>query len=522
MAFRELKMSDVREVLRRWQAGESLRKMSRAGVADRKTATRYVEAAKELGLERDSELGDETIERVLGAVQRQVDGRPTSATWDRLQTWKDRLRHWLIDEDLRLTRVQELLAAQGMEVSYTMLRRFAQREIGWRVRKPTVRIDDAPPGMEAQMDFGEVGSLETPLGPRRLWVLVVVLSYSRHTFVYPCLDQRLPTICDGLDAAWRFFGGVPRRLVPDNPKPIVVKARNADPQINESFMEYAQARGFFVDPARVRKPQDKARVERSIQYVRERWFEGERFRNDIAFIRDHAARWCTEIAGRRVHGTTRKVPMEVFEQEEQEKLLPAPEERFDVPEWKDCKVHNDHHVQAEKALYSVPTRYVGQRVRVRLDSRSVRIYFRKDLIKVHPRVSVGQRSTDPDDYPKGTATYATRSIDRLVERAFEQSETVGDFATKLLAGPLPWTRMRQAYQLLRLCEKYGVDRVDVMCRRALEFEVLEVIRIERMLRQAQRLEDASRSAGQVVSLPKGRFQRPKDSFRTQDPNGGEG
>lgn len=519
MAFREMQMSDVREVLRRWQAGESLRRMSRAGVADRKTVTRYVEAAKRLGVQRTTPLDEEILRQVLDGVQRQVEGRPVSEVWSQLTARKDNLRQWLFDDGLQLTRVQELLAAHGLEVAYTTLRRFAHRELDWRERKRTVRLDDAPPGEEAQMDFGEMGRIDTPLGPRRLWALVVVLSYSRHTFVFPLLDQTLPSICEGLDAAWSFFGGVPRRVVPDNPKPIVIKARDAAPRINERFLEYAQSRGFFVDPARVRRPQDKARVERTIQYVRERWFKGERFGGDLPTIQAHAARWCREVAGVRIHGTTRKVPLEVFEGQEQSCLLPPPSTPFDLPEWLDLKVHQDHHVQAKKALYSVPTRYVGQRVRVRVDSTSVRIYFRGELVKSHCRVSQGSRSTDPSDYPRGTSSYATRSLEHLLGRAHAQSDVVGRFAEALLDGPLPWTRIRQVHQLLRLCDRYGIGRVNESCNRALDFEVLDVTRIERMLRRAQKLE--TEASGRVVQLPEGRFERSADAFRTREPQRGE-
>ena len=98
MAFRELMMSDVREVLRRWQAGESLRQIGRAGVVDRKTARRYVQAAKALGVERGATLDEEMLRAVLVAVQRQVEGRPLSSTWAKLEARKSELRQWLVDD----------------------------------------------------------------------------------------------------------------------------------------------------------------------------------------------------------------------------------------------------------------------------------------------------------------------------------------------------------------------------------------------------------------------------------------
>jgi transposase len=520
MSFRELTMIDVREVLRRWQAGQSARQMAREGVVSRRTATRYIEAAKELGLALDSELTDEMVRKVAGEVQERPAPEPSEVR-TLLDQQRIRIEHWL-EHDLTLIRAQELLAREGVSIPYTTLRRYAHEELGWKERAPTVRIDDPPPGEEAQIDFGEMGYVTTTEGrKRKLWVLIVMLPLSRHQFVWPTFRQTVEALCEALDAAWRFFGGVVKRVVLDNMSAAVVRADAKDPGINPSFAEYAQARGFFVDPARVRHPQDKARVENQVPYVRERWFAGETFSDDLALLRASAERWCIEVAGARIHGTTRRVPLEVFNAEERSLLAPAPTTPFDVPRWTKAKVHPDHHVQVAYALYSVPTLYRGQTMRVRVDRKTVKIYAGNDLIKAHSRVEPGKRSTDTADYPVGTAPYARRSVDGIIAKAREQGEHVGVYAERLLAGPLPWTRMRQAYGLLRLCEKYEAARVDALCVRSLAFDVLDVSRIERMLKSARTAEDTA-PKGTVVPLPASRFARDPASFATikRSPKGG--
>jgi transposase len=522
MSFRELSMIDVKEVLRRWQAGQSARQMAREGVVGRRTAARYIEAAEELGLTGESELGDEVVRVVAGRVQ----GRPApepSETRRLLDEHRVRIERWLQqDPPLTLVRVKELIARDGIDIPYTTLRRYAHDELGWRERAPTVLLDDPPPGEEAQIDFGEVGYVSTGEGRRRkLWVLIVTLSMSRYQFVWPTFSQTIEALCEALDAAWRFFGGIVQRVVLDNMSAAIVRADAKDPRINPSFAEYAQSRGFFVDPARVRHPQDKARVENQVPYVRERWFAGESFSDDLAELRSSAERWCVDVAGARIHGTTRRVPREVFEAEERSRLLPAPTAPFDVPKWTKAKVHPDHHVQVAYALYSVPTRYRGQAVRIRLDRATVRIYAGNDLVKTHPRVAPGKRSTDTADYPVGTAPYARRSVDGLIAKGREQGEHVGIYAERLLAGPLPWTRMRQAYGLLRLCDRYGAQRVDALCARALAFDVLDVPRIERMLKAARATEEAA-PTGRVLPLPTSRFARDPSSFATMKSSPKEG
>jgi hypothetical protein len=210
------------------------------------------------------------------------------------------------------------------------------------------------------------------------------------------------------------------------------------------------------------------------------------------------------------------VPREVFEREEQPLLRPAPTSRFDVPHWADAKVHPDHHVQVLKSLYSVPTKYIGRKVHVRADRSTVRIFLGSELIKAHPRVEPGKRSTDPRDYPEGTATYAMRSVDTLLARAKQRGEHVGRYAERLLGGPLPWTTMRQGYELVRLCDRYGDARVDAVCARALDFDVIDVPRVGRMLKHAIATEAGAAESGKLRALPSApRFARGADRFSTK-------
>jgi hypothetical protein len=238
---------------------------------------------------------------------------------------------------------------------------------------------------------------------------------------------------------------MPRTILPDNTRAMIKDPDALNPVLVAAFLDYAQARGIFVDPARIRSPKDKARVENQVPYVRESWFDGETF-TDLTDARRSAEHWAREIAGARVHGTTRQVPREQFASLQKAAMLAPPTELFDVPLWVDgAKVHPDHHIQVGHALYSVPTMYLHKKVRARADKTTVRIYFGTELIKVHPRKAPGGRSTE---------------------------------------GPLPWTRMRQAYALLRLCDKYGEGRVEAVCQSALAFDVVDVGRITRMLKLA--------------------------------------
>lgn len=513
-------MFTIRDLLRRRQTGQGLRSIAEATGLDRKTVRRYVEAAEARGFDVAHALDDDFIRAVMGDVQDRPAPAPT-AVREALDAKRAEIEAWLSStEPLRLTRVHELLTRDGVDVGYTSLRRYAHDVLGWREPTPTVRVDDPPYGDEVQIDFALMGRIpDGHGGDQKLHVLLVTFTASRHLFIWPCFTQTTTDVIDGLEAAWRFFGGVPRRVVLDNATSMIVHAHDTDPVKNRTFAEYADARVLFVDPARVRAPQDKARVENQVAYVRERWFAGETFTPFIERTREHAARWCREVAGARIHGTTRTRPIEDFEAHERPRLQAAPTDVYDVPLWRLATVHPDHHIQVERALYSLPTKYIGSKVLARADRRSVRISIGDTVIKVHPRMPPGKRSTDPADYPDNARDPAFRSIDRLLARARSKSGSIAQFAERLLAGPHAWTRMRQGYGLLRLCDKYGDARVEAMCQRALAFDVLDVSRVERLLKDARHAEEQAQAAAQLTPLPPGRFARDASQFATRRPGG---
>jgi hypothetical protein len=253
------------------------------------------------------------------------------------------------------------------------------------------------------------------------------------------------------------------------------------------------------------------RGERQIPYARERFFKGAHF-NGLADMRDQARRWCLEIAGQRVHGTTQRLPLVVIQEEEQAKLLPWDGEPYDVPDWHRAKVHQDHHIWYRYAIYSAPysTCPPGTELEVRGDSHLVRLYRAGKLVKVHPRKPRGGRSTDPDDYPGELTPYTLRSPNYLRRQSAELGESVGAFADKLLGGPTPWSKMRQAFKLLRLGEKYTALRLEAACAKALAVDLIDVRRLERILTEA--LEQEAMPVFATPAPPPGRFARPATVF----------
>ena len=510
MAYREVSRMEYEEVVRRWRAGESQRAIGRALGLARNTVAAYVRAAS-------AEPANDGEGRPMPRRQPGPRLEQPGPAVARLGPYQEQIARWLRDERLKLTRIQELLDQRGMPVKYTTLRRFVRQAGLWKAPRSTVRMAETAPGEVAELDFGKLGRLVDPATGkgRTVWALVIVLAASRYSFVWPMFQQTLSETIAGLEAAWAFFGGVPQRLVLDNFPAAVAGTDPLAPRPTRGFLEYSQVRGFVVDPARVARPQDKPKVERHIHYVRERLWKGGVFA-DLADVRTQAARWCREVAGQRVHGTTRQVPRVVFEDQERMALLAWDGVPYDVPTWRELVVHPDHHVSFQHALYSAPatTCPPGTRLEVRGDRSLVKLYKRGALVKVHPRQGQGGRSTDPDDYPQERTTYALRAPDRLIRQAEVLGPSIGAFAARLLDGPLPWVKLRQGQKLLRLADQYTAARLDAACARALGFDLVDVRRVETILVRALDREGTlvPPPEERVTSVPAGRFARPGTAF----------
>ena len=329
MAYREVDMWEILNVLRRLGRGESQATVARHTEHCRKTIRRYVTTAAELGW---SPGGEEPTEELAATIYRRLrpsgDGSPGEVE-QRLLPHREQIREWLKappgkKRGLQLTKVHGLLRRRsGVDVPYSSLHRFAIKHCGFRERRRvTLRRAECDPGELAEVDFGKLGLIPHPETGRRrtAWALVVVLPSSRHQYVHITHSQKFPDLISGLEDAWIFFGGVSQRVVLDNLKAAVTKADLYNPIFARSFEDYARYRGFVIDAAASRHPTGKPVAERGVPYVRENLFRGEDWRH-IEHLQNHATRWCLETAGTRIHGTTRQRPLDVFEEIERD---PAP------------------------------------------------------------------------------------------------------------------------------------------------------------------------------------------------------
>jgi transposase len=529
MARRTFTVVDVTEILVHWYAGRSFSEIAISLDVNRKTVRKYVTPAVEAGL---SPGGPPMSQQDWAKLVRSwfpelVDMRLRQLTWPQIEAHHDYIKD-MLGVVTMATIWQRLRDEHGLQASVASFRRYVRANMPEEVRRAQVTVlrDDPPPGEEAQIDYGRLGSWIDPKTGKRhqVWAFVMVLAASRHMFVWPGFKMDQAAWTQAHVEAFAFFGGCPRRLVPDNLKTGVAKPDLYDPKINRSYSELAVHYGLLVDPARRGKPKDKPRVERPVPYIRDSFWRGREFVS-LEQIRTAALRWCAEVAGRRqcrpLFGAK---PLEVFTAVEANALQPLPSHPFVLANWSTGSVSPDIHVKVGKTLYSVPWRYIGARVDARETPTMVQIFCNGELIATHGRKPRGKQ-TVAGHYPPEKIAFALKTPTWCRKRASEIGPACTEVVTELL-GVNALFRLRAAQGVLGLTDKHPVQRVEAACAKAIAVGDPSYRTIKGILTAGTETDPPGTSAGDagapaflhgpsrlfanVIPMPSPRHPHPKD------------
>jgi transposase len=461
MAGRRSPVTDIRELLRRLQLGEPDRRIARDLSLSRNTVARY----RQWATEHKVLPGPLPEPAALAALLQPTAAERPAQEQSLVEPFRERVQA-LHEGGVEGQAIWQLLVEEhDFAGSYSSIKRFLRRLDPGEPRA-TLRLE-VDPGTEAQVDFGFAGQfLDLESGRvRRAWVFVMTLSCSRHQYAEVVFDQTIDTWLRLHRAAFDFFGGVPRRVVLDNLKAGIVRAALYDPEVQRSYREFAEHDGFLIAPCRPRTPEHKGKVEQGgVHYVKRNALAGRAFR-DVHEANRHLLRWCIEIAGRRVHGTTKRIPLEVFDQVERPALLPLPPTPWELAEWKKAKLHPDCHVVFAAAYYSAPHRLIGERLWVRATAWKVELFHEHTLVATHRRARPGQRRTLTDHLPPDKVHFLMQTPAWCRERATEIGAACSAFIDALL-GDRPLDRLRTAQGVLRLAPRFGAPRLEAACARA--------------------------------------------------------
>lgn len=346
---------------------------------------------------------------------------------------------------------------------------------------------ETKPGEVAQVDFTYSGKLYDPEQGvlRKSWIFLMTLGHSRHMYCQLVFDQKVATWVRLHVAAFESFGGVPRVIVPDNLKAAVVRAAfgvDDEPVIHRTYRELARHYGFRVDPTPPRSPEKKGKVESNAKYVK-RNFLAPRQPEDIVRARTDLQLWVREIAGRRVHGTTRRQPIAVFEAEERAALLALPGSRYEIVIWKRAQLHRDCHVQIDGGFYSAPWMLIGEHLWARCTKASVTLYREDERLWVHPRVSRGQRSTVETHLPDGRRDLRHRSAAHWIELAKSIGPETLLLVEEVFASDDVLLKLRSVQAIVDHLSKFPPERAEAAAKRARHFESRSYVAVRNILRQ---------------------------------------
>ncbi|MGW1289630.1 IS21 family transposase [Streptomyces sp. NPDC002586] len=463
-------MVDITEIYVHWYAGRSKSGLAASLGVDRKTVRKYLKPAEAAGIVPGGPPMSEAdwAKLIKEWFPEVADRRLRQVTWAEIDKHLDYIKP-LLGTVTVSTIHQRLRDERKLHVSLTAFRRWVRDTMPSEVTgaQVTVLRDEVPPGSEAQIDYGFLGQWVNPRSGKRhrIWAFVMVLPCSRHMFVRPVihLDQHAWT--EAHVAAFDFFGGVPRRLVPDNLKTGVDKPDLYDPKINKAYAELATHYGALVDPARASKPKDKPRVERPMPYVRDSFWRGREFVS-IEHMQAEAVTWSRQVAGRRqCRPLGGAAPVSVFEDIEAEELLPLPPTPFVLARWSTAVVGPDIHIKVGRTLYSVPWKLIGRRVDVRSTATMVQVFHEGDLMKTHAALEQGKR-TDKLDYPPEKIAFQMKTPIWCRTQASQVGDGCRTVIDQLLEVHALY-RLRAAQGILGLRGKYGDGRLDAACTRAL-------------------------------------------------------
>jgi hypothetical protein len=265
----------------------------------------------------------------------------------------------------------------------------------WRTEereRAFVRFETGP-GEQAQMDWGHFGNW----AGRRLYAFVLTLCWSRMLYVRFTQRQDIETLLNCLEQAFRHFDGVTSTVLTDNMKTVVTERVEGQPRFHPRFLDFASYYGFIPRVCHPYRPETKGKVESSIRFVRCSFWPPSQF-NTLAELNGQAAKWC-EQANRRVHATTRAIPLERWPLEG---LSPVGDQPgYDTDYVSHRLVAKDCLLSYRGNRYSAPHLYAGKSVVVRegLDSNSLRIFHHRDLIAQHPLASgKGAMVIEPEHY----------------------------------------------------------------------------------------------------------------------------
>ena len=385
-----------------------------------------------------------------------------------------------IEQELSARRIyQDLKDDYGYKGSYDTVKHYVA---AYKKKNEKVyMVNHTLPAEEAQVDFGYVGKVPDVTGVmKKAWVFCMILSYSRMLYCEIVFNQEVKTFIRCHENAFKYFGGVPKTIKIDNLKAAILQANFYEPVYQREYEGFSKYYNFTSIPCRVRTPTDKAKIESGVKYVKTNFFKGRNLKT-LTEYEKALNYWIEDICNRRIHGTTKKIPREVFDAEEANKLNPLIFKDYDLSIWTVRKVNSNCHISYEANFYSVPYKYINREVTLQIFDKVIKIYSDYELIATHLKVEgKGKFATNNAHYPD----YKVQTKTEFQYKYRQKMQEIGPFSLEFFdkifnEQPNYWGK--PIYGILKLKDKYGAKATERAIKRALLFNSLKYQTVKNIL-----------------------------------------
>jgi len=430
---------------------------------------------------RELHLDERTVARWLAMGKfrpREITPRPSM-----LDPFKGQIIRWLQTHPYTATQVFLRLREVGYTGGITIVKQYVHHVRP--PRRPAFLTLSFAPGEAAQVDWGQFGSISVGNTRRRLSFFVMVLCYSRMLYVEFTVLETMEHFLACHAHAFAFFGGVPAKAMVDNLKSAVLqRIVGQAPVFNPRYQDFADHFGFAIAPCGVGQAHEKGRVENAVGYVKKNLLAGLEL-TDFCLVNPAARQWLDRVANVRIHGSTRRPPVELF-QAEKTSLKPLPAQPYDVGVIHPVRANRQFRVTVDTNTYSVPAEYAGAELTLKLYPDQLCFYQQDKLIARHVRCYDRHQDFEDPDHPRALLQQRRRAADqKLLQRLLSLTPKAEPFYQGLAERRL--NVLMHVRKIVALSEIYGAEPTRRAIEDALEFQAFSCEYIANLLEQRQRL-----------------------------------
>ena len=408
--------------------------------------------------------------------------RKSARRKSKLDPFKGRIMGWLQQHQYSAVQIVDLLREDGYNGGITIVKDYI-KQVRPHAKEAYLTLSFAP-GECAQVDWGSWDMVTVGNARRRLSFFVCVLGYSRMMYVEFTLGQSQEQFLSCHRNAFECFGGVPEKIMCDNCKTAVLShPHGVAPIFNAHYADFAAHYGFTVKACNVRRGNEKGMVENAVGYVKHNFLSGRPI-TQFASLNPAVRIWLDQTANIRIHGRTRQRPEDLF-LAEKPALKPLPVHPYDCALVRTALVNTQFRIRFESNRYSVPSKYVGCKLILKLYPERLCLYDDQTLVAEHMRSNEQGRDIELSEHAKPLLARKRRANEQLIFKRFlALSPRAEEYYRQLAERKVSWrTHLRK---VIALAEIYGPERVARALDDAMEYHAYSSDYIANILEQRAR------------------------------------